>query len=165
MNEWLAAILPFIKDAKMSAILKEHVALLEAQRDDNIRLLDKTDAELASEKRKTAHLVQEVAALQVKFAALQPAKRHGETTEKILLNFFQREDIATPKEIAAAFELQLNTAKYHLDILEKNELIRWKPPAPFKTVQPGGMEITDLGRAYIIENNVEAPPTRDSTYT
>jgi hypothetical protein len=165
MNEWLAAILPFVKDAKMSEILKEHVALLEAQRDDNIKLLDRADAELASEKRRTAHLVKEVAALQLKLAALLPGKRHAETTENILLNFFQREDIATPKEIAAAFGLQLNNAKYHLDILEKNELIRWKPPAPFKTVQPGGMEITDLGRAYIMENNVEPPPTRDATYT
>jgi hypothetical protein len=27
------------------------------------------------------------------------------------------------------------------------------------------MEITDLGRAYIIKNNVAPPSTRDATYT
>lgn len=165
MNEWLASLIPLIKDAKVSEVLKEHVALLQAQRDDAIKLLDKADADLIAEKQKTTGMEKEIAALKIRIAEFQPSKRLGETAETILLGFFQREGTSTTQEIATAFKLGLNTAKYHLDILEKSELIRWKPPAAFKRVTPSGMEITDLGRAYIIENNVEPPPTKDVTYT
>jgi len=165
MTEWLASLIPLIKDVKVSDVLKQHVALLEAQRDDAIKLLDKADADLIAEKQKSIGMEKEIAALKSTIAELRPSKRHGETTEKVLLYFFQREGTSTPEEIATGFKLSLNTAKYHLDILEKGELIRWKPPAAFKRVTPSGMEITDLGRAYVIENNVEPPPTRDATYT
>jgi predicted nuclease with TOPRIM domain len=153
--EWLAAILPFVSDAKVSAILREQVRLLEMQRDDAIRELEKADSALAEVVQKIADLQGENAKLQQKIDRLQPTGDLSDEATKILLHFFKENRFFAAEEIAQIFEMSPGIAKHHCDTLHRKKLlgIAGDRIAPFSRA-PLRLEITPLGREYIVEGGL-----------
>jgi len=154
--EWLATVLPFIKDAKVSDILREQVTLLNMQRDDAIRELDKADAALVEATQQIAVLKTENTNLSEQINRLKPAKDLLEETVKILLHFYNESALLSEENIAQIFNLQPSKAAYHIDILRKKKFIGIAESRgiPFARHAPLYFEIMAPGRAYIVEKGL-----------
>jgi len=86
-------------------------------------------------------------------------------TEEILVFYFTEAKPISAEDIARLFKLQSSAAKYHNDRLEQGDFILWKQLDPFEMEMETAYEITDKGRAYVMENNLLPEPPKDVTYT
>jgi DNA-binding MarR family transcriptional regulator len=78
-----------------------------------------------------------------------------ETEKQILKFFYEKDKKVTPEEIAQSFSIEIGKVKYHLNNLEKIEYIELSGIVRYDLRKPPDKYvITELGRAYIIENNL-----------
>lgn len=149
--EWLTAILPFIRDSKQADILREHVNLLEAQRDDAIRELDKADEELVAARARIA-VLEEAAAANLKSAQAKPILK--EDAVKVLQYFFSEERPITVDQIIGKFGFATGIAKHHIDMLRRHKFIELGGGMIINMNGPLRFVITPLGREYLVDHGL-----------
>jgi hypothetical protein len=152
-SDWLSTIVPFVGDAKMAAILREKVGLIEAQRDDAISLLDKADAALAKSEQKVASLEVEVAELKEQLDRLQPAADLSEQAAEILQYYFQTARSFSAEHIAKHFGLTVSVGHFHCDTLRNMGLIEYVSIVVMNDY-PRLLKISEEGRAFVMERGL-----------
>jgi hypothetical protein len=153
MSDWLATIIPFVGDAKMSAILREKVGLLETQRDDAIDLLNKADGALAGAKAEVAALRGEIEQLKQQVSRLRPKTDLATDAAKILKYFFEQDQAFSPEHMANHFQLKTSVAKHHFDTLFELELIQYAAVGIMDADEPVEYEISAKGRTHAFRSS------------
>jgi predicted transcriptional regulator len=163
----IALIEKLIAEHGSSAILfKEHLELLR----DQISALEKENVALKSEnailKRKENTIQsqhnkprKEIKPLNqvIEGVKKDDTKAHLDAiTEKVLKLFFDKGRELSVEETAAILSMDINTARYHLDLLLEGKLIIQTTSADksswTREDTPALFELTYLGRKYVIEN-------------
>lgn len=162
-----ALIEKIITEHESSAILfKEHLELLR----DQISALETENVALKSEiallKRREDTIPSQVNKPMKEIEPLNQAiegikkddtKTHLDAiTQKILRLFFDKSREVSAEEIAAILSMDVDTARYHFDLLLEGKLIIQTTPADTSSwtheSTPALFELTYLGRKYVVEN-------------
>jgi len=154
----LSALEKLIKQRGSTEIERDYIEQLRAQ-------LAELKAENAALKARVVELEQANTVLANQLRKNARHDRLDAKTEEILVLYYTEDKPISAEAIARLFKLQSSTAKYHNDQLEKRELILWKQLDPFEMETETAYEITDKGRAYVMENNLIPEPPKDVTYT
>ena len=147
-------IIDLLKDVPLSAVIREKlidaekkISVLEQQKEYLQMSFDQATEEIK-------RLNQIINGMESK---KDDAKKHYDAvTDKILKLFFDACRELSVNHVAAALSLDVNTARYHFDLLSQDKLII-RSTAAFESSwtgesSPDMYDLTPLGRKYIIEN-------------
>ena len=142
-------IIDLLKDVPLSTVIKEKLVGVEQQNKNLQASLDKATEEI----KRLNQIINGTKAKK------DDAEKHYEAvTNKILNLFFDACRELSVNHVAATLSLDVNTARYHFDLLTKDKLIIQSTAAVESSwagvSSPNMYDLTPLGRKYIIENKL-----------